>query len=240
MSEAPTDAQARIYQERAQEYDALVSAEDADGELERALLAAASFEDAMVADVGAGTGRITRLLGSLPSCVHLIDRASPMLEVAKRRLASAAGPSSVTHHFHAADVRELPLESGSVDVAVAGWVFGHFRHWMPDGWRDEVRAALEEMERVVRPGGQLMVIETLGTGHETPRQGHALDVYFDYLEMERGMERTWVRTDYQFPDVASAAAICGPFFGDELVGRIQENGWARVPECTALFTSKVR
>ena len=30
-----------------------------------------------------------------------------------------------------------------------------------------------------------------------------------------------MRTDYEFPDVETAAEVCGPFFGDELVARIR-------------------
>lgn len=230
MSDPASDAQRRVYDEQAEAYDALVSAEDADGELPRALLVHVQ-RGAVVADVGAGTGRITRVLGDVPSHVHLIERAAPMLDVARRRLAAGATPCS----FHLADATALPLDDASVDVAIAGWVFGHFRHWMPDGWRDEVEQALGELRRVVRPGGRTLVIETLGTGHATPRAHAALDEYFAFLE-ERGFSRTWIRTDYAFEDVATAARVCGAFFGEALVAKIRESGWARVPECTAVFS----
>jgi ubiquinone/menaquinone biosynthesis C-methylase UbiE len=156
-----------------------------------------------------------------------------MLEVARRRLAGAG----IDFEIHVADARALPLADASCDAAVAGWVFGHFRHWMPDGWRAEVDAAIVEMRRVTRSGA-IAIVETLGTGHETPRAHAALDEYFAHLERAHGLARTWIRTDYAFADVETAASICGGFFGPELAERIRRERWSRVPECTAIFAPR--
>lgn len=228
MSTENDDAQARIYRDDAVAYDALISAEDADGELVKAL-GDVPFDGAQVADIGAGTARLTRLLCAESAHVDLIDRAGPMLEVGRARLAGRTNFA-----IHEADARALPLKDARYDVAMAGWVFGHFRHWMPEGWRDEVRSALSEMRRVLKPGGALIVIETLGTGHTTPRTHAALDEYFALLEAE-GLTRTWVRTDYVFDDVERAASITGRFFGDAFAARVRSEGWSRVPECTGIW-----
>ncbi len=230
----PSAEQARIYEERAEAYDALISAEDSLGELARALDRVVSIEGAVIADVGAGTGRIARTIGARARKVHLIDRAAPMLEVARRRLEAQGDVEFEIHH---ADARALPLADASCDAAIAGWVFGHFRHWMPEGWALEVDAAIAEMRRVVRPGGAIVVVETLGTGHATPRTHEALDGYFEHLERAHGFTRSWIRTDYQFADVETAARVCGSFFGEPLVAKIRAEDWARVPECTAIFSA---
>ena len=229
----PADDQARIYETRAREYDALISAEDVEGNLVRELERLAPFDGLTLADVGAGTGRVARLLGHRTAHVHLVERAAPMLDVARARL-EEAGITRAT--FHLADAREIPLTTGSVDVAVAGWVFGHFRLWMPDGWREEVSDAVAEMDRIVRPCGMVVIVETLGTGHERPRVHPALDEYFDELETTHGFRRTWIRTDYAFDDVDSAATTCGAFFCGGMAEAIRERGWASVPECTAIFS----
>lgn len=225
-----SDDQADVYLHRAEEYDQLVSAEDADGHLEALLHR--SVSRGVIADIGAGTGRVTRLLAGHIAHSHLVERAAPMLEVAKRML------GDVSFETHLADARALPLADQSVDAAIAGWVFAHFRHWMPDGWRAEVNAALAEMTRVTRPGGLLLVIETLGTGHETPRTHAALDEYFAHLEAQ-GFERQWVRTDYVFADVEQAARVCGAFFGETMAAEIRARGSERVPECTGVWSRSI-
>jgi ubiquinone/menaquinone biosynthesis C-methylase UbiE len=228
--------QARFYEEQAEAYDALIAAEDADGRLLDELTRRLPLDGARIADVGSGTGRLARMLAERATHVTLVDRAAPMLEVARRRLEAMGLGERVT--IEIGDARALPLGDGSVEVAMAGWVFGHFRHWMPDGWRDEVDAALAEMRRVVVTDGHIVVIETLGTGHERPREHPELDEYFEHLEAVHGLSRFWLRTDYQFDDVEGAVEVLGPFFGEELVERIRREEWRRVPECTAVFMGR--
>lgn len=226
----PADEQARIYQESAEEYDELISAEDADGKLLLALHECYPVDGARVADIGAGTGRISRLLARRASSLTLVERASPMLQIARRHLEAMGVPA----RFVEADARELPLTDGCVDLAIAAWVFGHFRLWMPTGWRAEVGRAIREMQRIVQRGGAIIVIETLGTGAEQPRQHPGLDEYFEEL-VHLGFTRSWIRTDYVFANAAEAARICGRFFGSELEAKILADQSPRVPECTALF-----
>ncbi len=226
-----SDEQARIYLERAAEYDELVRHEDVDGQLLREIQRHAPLQGARLVDIGAGTGRISRLLAPLVGELTLVERAPPMLALARRHL----DRSGVRYRAIEADARALPLADASVDVAIAGWVFGHFRHWMPDGWRDEVGRAVAEMERVTARGGFSILIETLGTGVESPRAHPALDEYFDHLEGHLGFTRYAIRTDYCFQDVAHAARVLESFFGPALGALVRARGSARVPECTAVF-----
>jgi ubiquinone/menaquinone biosynthesis C-methylase UbiE len=155
------------------------------------------------------------------------------LEEAERSTGSRA-----SFELHRGSADALPVDDGVADVAIAGWVFGHFRHWMPDGWREDVARAIAEMERVVAPGGAIVIIETLGTGRgEGPAPPNdALAEYYTWLESEHGFTRKAIRTDYAFPDVETAARICGFFFGDSMAKTIRERGSARVAEHTGIWS----
>ena len=211
----------RIYRERADDYDRLVGAEDAEGRLLPAIERAAP-RLGRVLEVGAGTGRITRQLVARGADVLAVERSLSMLRVARRHLPRTA--------LVAADAAALPVASGWADAAIAGWVFGHQRSWNPDGWRASIGQCLDEMARALAPGGVSVVIETLGTGVETPSPSSGLAEYHAWLEAERGFERMLLRTDYLFASADEAAALCGFFFRDAALVT-----GARVPECTGLW-----
>jgi uncharacterized protein len=229
------DAQELVYEQSAEDYDRLVSAEDCDSSLIRELDRIVSLRGARVLEVGVGTGRITRQLVACGAEVTGFDRTEPMLAVARKNLREY--PTSAWN-LSCADARDLPLEGSSFDVAVAGWVFGHFRSWMADHWQANVGAALDELERNVRSGGTLVVIETLGTGSTEPAPPNAaLAEYYAWLE-GRGFTRTAIATDYLFPDVETASAVLERFFGEELARRVRDRGWSRVPEWSGVWAKK--
>lgn len=218
-----------IYAHHAREYDELINAEDCDHELEKVLR---SFHAKRVVDVGAGTGRIARALLAQGAHVIAVDKSAAMLEVARKHLAATSG----RWEAHVADARELPIDDGVADLVTAGWVFGHFREWMPEGWRTEVARALDEMRRVAKAGAPVIVIETLGTGSTQPRPPtEGLAEYYRWLEQERGFTRREVRTDYQFASVQEAARVTGFFFGEEFGRSVASE---RVPECTGVWVGR--
>jgi ubiquinone/menaquinone biosynthesis C-methylase UbiE len=220
-----------IYREHADRYDELVRAEDCEGALGPALGAIVELAGQAVVEVGCGTGRLTEVLLDAGARVIATEREPAMLAVAQRRLADRP-----RLELRVADARQLPLPDASADIGVAGWVFGHLRHWWPDQWRDEIGRALDELARVLRPGGTTIVVETLGTGTDRaapPNQ--MLAEYYAWLERERGFSRREIRTDYRFADVESAARVLGFFFGPQKAELVRAHGWARVPECTGVW-----
>lgn len=223
--------QVHIYRDHAALYDRLVGAEDFEGRL-AALVVPLLVEEGVLVDVGTGTGRVSRLFLERAGRILGIDAAPAMLEVARAHRERSAHPD---WQLVEGDARALPVPSASADLVVAGWVFGHFRAWLPEGWRDAVDAAVAEMRRVARPGAPIVIIETLGTNHETPRTHEALDVYFEHLEGRHGFARQVIRTDYRFESVASAAATLGAFFGDAMAEAVRARGDVVVPECTGVW-----
>jgi ubiquinone/menaquinone biosynthesis C-methylase UbiE len=200
---------ATIYAHHAEDYDRLVAREDYQGNLLRAIRQIRPLQGARVAEPGAGTGRVTRLIAPWARHVVASDRSAHMLSVARRRLADLQIDNAT---LIVADNAALPLRT------------------------DRIGQAIDEMRRVLKPGGTSIVIETLGTGSEKPQppNQHLAD-YYAWLERDRGFHRTWIRTDYRFASGGEANELTGFFFGSAALYQLLPDGRAIVPECTGLW-----
>jgi len=227
-----------IYQQHADLYDALVAYEDYQHNLYAALAAIRSFDRADVVEWGAGTGRVSALIAPYVRSLIACDLNDHMLKVARRKLAPQAG---LTWQTVAAEHRHMPLPDRCADIALAGWTLGYFtsKHY-PDTWRQLIEQALEQMRRVLRPGGAIIIIETLGTGFSEPGPPtEALAAYYAMLENDLGFQATWTRTDYQFDSLEQAAELTSFFFGDEWADKVRDNNWIILPECTGIWWKEV-
>lgn len=225
----------QIYAAQAEQYERLVAREDVDGNILKALLSIHPLAQADVVEFGAGTGRLTCLLAPLVQNIRAYDESAAMLAVAERKLRECGlenwhkAPSHF--RFAVADHRAIPLPDHTADIAIEGWAFGHFVGWYPESWRAEAGQALAEMERLLRPGGVMILLETLGTGFETPTPPAQLRPFYHWLETERHFQHTWIRTDYHFASQEEAEELLGFFFGPEMAALAQ----IRFPECTGLW-----
>lgn len=103
-----------------------------------------------VLDLGCGTGRALAAVAAARPRARLwgVDLSPFMLARAGARLVSAGGRLTLVH----GDAVRLPWQEGTFDVVVATHLFGH----MPG---PAARAALGEVERVLRPGGRLLLVD---------------------------------------------------------------------------------
>lgn len=223
----------RIYASRAADYHRLIAAEDVDGQLLPAIERVASLAGRRILDLGTGTGRLPLLIGDRAECMIGIDVHLTMLQENRAQRDRSGGDWRLAQ----GDMRAAPLPSAWADVVTAGWTIGHLCGWFPSDWRVQIGRVLREMQRIARPGGALIVIETLTTGSlapapPTPR----LAEYYAWLESEWGFARQTIRTDYQFESVEDAVAVMEFFFGPEIATKIRENDWARTPEWTGVWS----
>jgi ubiquinone/menaquinone biosynthesis C-methylase UbiE len=218
----------QIYEVQAEQYERLVAREDVAGNILKALQAIHPLTGVDVVEFGAGTGRLTGLLAPLVKTIDAFDESAAMLAVAARK---SRVSKAVNWEMAVADHRHIPLPDQTADIAIEGWAFGHFVGWYPDSWRAEAGRALAEMERLLHPGGTMILLETLGTGFETPQPPEELRPFYHWLETEQHFQFSWIRTDYHFASQAEAAELLGFFFGAEMAAQAQ----VEFPECTGLW-----
>jgi ubiquinone/menaquinone biosynthesis C-methylase UbiE len=222
-----------IYSHEAQAYHQMITHEDVDGNLLPALERVFPPEVKTILDLGSGTGRLPLLLNDQYTRLIGLDLHRAML-LENRALREKIGGY---WELVQGDMHNLPFPTSCVDVAISGWAIGHLRSWFTDQWQVHIRRVLDEMHRVVQPGGALIVIETLGTGRLTPLPPTAeLAEYFDWLEDEWGFRRREIQTDYVFPSVDAAVEHTEFFFGAELAENIRVNRWSRLPEWTGVWS----
>ena len=227
-----------IYDHHPDRYDALVDREDHAGALRQALASVAPWDGAVVVEAGIGTGRVTRWYAHRAARVLGFDRAEAMLD----RAAANLQPVADRVRLAPADHRALPVDDSTADVFVEGWAFGHAVMDAPDDVEAVADALLDEARRVTRPGGTLVLVETLGTNVDAPAAPAApLAAFYAHLEA-RGFARQAVRTDYRFASAAEAADLCGFFFGAEVGAAVAERcasaSEAVVPEWTGLWHAR--
>lgn len=220
-----------VYAHHGNEYEALIAREDYQDNILSALQSITSLENRVVLDLGAGTGRLARMLAPLVAQVHAFDIAPDMLRVCSEKL-SESGLSN--WEVNIADHRQLPVGDHSADLIVSGWSVSYLAVWNPDSWRVELDKALAEMQRVLKPGSFIVLFESLGTGNESPVRLEHLRNFYSWLD-EEGFQKKWIRTDYRFESLEEAEYLSRFFFGDELGDRVRQNGWVILPECTGVW-----
>jgi ubiquinone/menaquinone biosynthesis C-methylase UbiE len=221
-----------IFAHQPAKYDLLVSREDHKGNLAAALRHITAFEGMTVVEFGAGSGRVTRLLAPDVQAISAFDSSRPMLVEAARRLGELG---LANWRLDVADHRRVPAPTGAADIAIAGWSICCLAVYSGTDWEKEVDAGLGEMSRVVKPGGRIIIVETLGTGFQSPHPPDSLAAYYARLAA-RGFQSTWIRTDYCFRSMAEATDLVAFFFGSEPVAALQEtrDGYV-LPECTGIW-----
>jgi ubiquinone/menaquinone biosynthesis C-methylase UbiE len=112
-----------------------------------------------VLDVGCGLGGALRAYASRRRIEAIgIDYSGNMIEGARRRLAEVAPNLAVT--FQEASVTELPFPNTRFDVVTSHRCLMALLDWQLQ------QAALDELHRVLRPGGTLVLLEGTFDGLE--------------------------------------------------------------------------
>lgn len=111
-------------------------------------------------DVGTGTGRMLELFGGRARDGIGVDLSHDMLTVARSKIDKAG----LTGRFvRQADAEALPIRDGSADLVTVHQVLHHL---------DDPARAITECERVLAPGGRLVIADFAPHNHEFLRAEH--------------------------------------------------------------------
>ena len=122
-----------------------------------------------IADLGAGEGLISQLLARRAEQVWCIDNSPRMVEVGTE-LAAKNGLANLAYKL--GDIESVPLPDASVDLAILSQALHHASH---------PQKAVEEAYRILRPGGNLLVLDLKEHGFEKAREIYA-DVWLGFKE----------------------------------------------------------
>ncbi|MDE2776777.1 MAG: class I SAM-dependent methyltransferase [Chloroflexota bacterium] len=226
-----------IYHNQAEQYDRLVAREDMRGNLFAALSEIRPLHGLNVVEFGAGTGRVTRQLSVIVDSIFAFDIEPSML----RKADNVMRETGMTNwRLSLGDNIRMPVASDCADLVIEGWSFAHVIGWHPDDWRARTAAMLSEMERILKPGGSAILIETMGTGRRQPQAPSAkLAQLYEYWQRECGFAYRWIRTDYQFASPEEADELMRFFFGDAMADGCLDCDTVIVPECTGVWWKRV-
>jgi ubiquinone/menaquinone biosynthesis C-methylase UbiE len=220
-----------VYLSETDRYDRLVTCEDFEGNILKSIEKVTTLFQKDVIEFGAGTGRLTTLLAPFVNRIQAFDSSSAMLEVAEKKLRIFPNKN---WRLQQADNRSIPVPDQCADIVISGWSICYFASWSGSEWIQDIKKSLSEMKRILRTGGKIILLETMGTGFELPTPPLHLHEYYQLLT-SFGFRSDWFRTDYKFASLPEAVDLVRFFFGDELAGEVEEKGSLILPECTGIW-----
>ena len=122
-----------------------------------------------IADLGAGEGLLSQLLAHRARQVWCIDNSPRMIEVGTS-LARKNGLANLVYKL--GDIESMPLADKSVDLAILSQALHHAQH---------PQIAVDEAFRILRPGGQILILDLNEHTFEKARELYA-DVWLGFKE----------------------------------------------------------
>lgn len=115
----------------------------------KAIREVAQVQPKHILDVATGTGDLAMAAAKLhPEHITGIDIAEQMLEVGRKKIAAQNLSGIIS--LQTGDSEDLPFDANSFDAVMCAYGVRNFEH---------LEVGLQEMHRVMRPGGKLAILE---------------------------------------------------------------------------------
>ena len=156
----------------------------------------APIQGKTIVELGAGTGNITFQLTDDAEYVYGFDSSKSMLKYATR-IKKARRIDNC--EFHIASHEKLSVPSNTADIVIIGWALvGYVAESIADeSWKDKLGSFLRECERVAKPVGYLLILETANMLNELPLGEIYHPVrkrFLEYLVQDHGFKTLFYST----------------------------------------------
>lgn len=158
---------------------------------------AAGFSGKIVADIGCGEGDLTLLLARFAKRVTAVDLSAQMLRVVQERCKEAGVAGCVL--VEKGDLERLPLKESSQDAVFVSQVLHHAARPVK---------ALKEAARILKPGGQMILLDLARHDQEWVRDEWA-DQWLGFDEHEL---RGWLKEAGLKPEIFQTLEGLSPAF----------------------------
>jgi ArsR family transcriptional regulator len=136
--------------------------------------------DAVVADLGCGTGQLSAELAAYVGKVIAVDNSLAMLKAAEKRLEDVGNVE-----LRRGELEALPIEDATCDAAMIVLVLSYLA---------EPEKAIQEAARVLKPGGKLVIVDLLPHDREDfRRQMEQQHAGFEAKQVERWLGEAGLR-----------------------------------------------
>lgn len=125
----------------------------------------------VVADLGAGEGTLSQLIAQRAKKVIAIDNSEKMVEFGQQLAKENQLPNL---EYRLGDIESPPIDDSSVDLAILSQALHH---------AEQPLKALAEANRILKPGGRLIVLDLLQHTFEKARELY-FDTWLGFSEVE--------------------------------------------------------
>lgn len=203
--------ESRAYYEDNDYYEIFSIAEDGEGKVDNYLKGLAVGK--IVLDAGCGTGKFLPSLEKYADKYIGIDLSSEQLNKAKSK---SQKDNSI---FIKSNLADITLEDNSVDLIISTWVLGTVIDL------DERSKCLDELKRVLKPGGQIILVENdLNSEFEEIRnrdKDSRTKNYNNWILSNNFVVDKRINTYFSFNSVSEAKKCFEIIYGEEIANKIK-------------------